>query len=191
MATVYDVFLSHSSADKPAVEKLAVNRQLLEMVKEDGLAIADALREIWQALESEGFSAFNRSDPDDRHAAADRALEVSLARLSSEEQERFLQLAVFPDADVPLAVLERFWGSGRFEMQRFCRRLHDLSLLLRFNRQEGPSVSRGRSGVCLKTWENGLGPAFQINGTSPSASPAVWPRSTWLDPSPWPGPSRP
>jgi hypothetical protein len=118
------------------------------MVKEDGLAIADALREIWQALESEGFSAFNRSDPDDRHAAADRALEVSLARLSSEEQERFLQLAVFPDADVPLAVLERFWGSGRFEMQRFCCRLHDLSLLLRFNRQEG-TVRLARPFRCL------------------------------------------
>ncbi|HSS52488.1 MAG TPA: TIR domain-containing protein [Thermoanaerobaculia bacterium] len=121
----------------PLLLKL-VNRQLREMVEEDGLALADALAEIWQALEAEGFSAFNRDDPEDRHAAADLALGVSLARLSSAEQERFLRLAVFPeDADVPLAVLEGFWGSGRFETQRLCRRLHDLSLLLRFDRKEG------------------------------------------------------
>ncbi|HEX4963162.1 MAG TPA: TIR domain-containing protein [Thermoanaerobaculia bacterium] len=121
----------------PLLLKL-VNRQLREMVEADGLALADALPEIWQALESEGFSAFNRDDPEDRHAAAERALAVSLGRLAGDEQEKFLHLAVFPeDADVPLAVLERFWGSGRFETQKLCRRLHDLSLLLRFDRQEG------------------------------------------------------
>jgi hypothetical protein len=52
------------------------------------------------------------------------------------------------------------------------------------------NLKRGRPGVRLETRESDLGPDLPGSGTSPSASPAARPPSTWLAPSPWPGPSR-
>lgn len=111
-----------------------VNRQLQELVKEDGLPVPKALREIGEALESQGFSAFDRDDKESRHAAASQAILVSVRRLPERERALYFQLAVFPeDARVPLSVLERFWGLSHFQTRKFCRRLHDLSLLLEFD----------------------------------------------------------
>jgi WD40 repeat protein len=107
-----------------------VNRQLQELVKEDGLPIPKALREIEEALESQGFSAFDRDDKESRHAAASRAILVSVRRLPEEDRALYFQLAVFPeDAYIPLADLERFWCVNHFQTRKLCRRLHDLSLL--------------------------------------------------------------
>ena len=121
----------------PLLLKL-VNRQLRELVNEDGLPVPKALQEIKEALESEGFSAFNRDDKEARHAAASQAILVSARRLPEKERELYFQLAVFPeDAHVPLSVLGRLWGSGQFQTRKFCRRLHELSLLLEFNGERG------------------------------------------------------
>lgn len=97
----------------PLLLKL-VTGQLKEMVANSGLSIPEALKEIQDALAIEGFSAFNKDDSDSRHAAASRAILVSVQRLPEKEKDLFLQLAVFPeDEDVPVSVLERYWHLPR------------------------------------------------------------------------------
>ena len=77
-----------------------------------------ALQEIEGALETEGFSAFDQNDSASRHAAASRAILVSVRRLPEREQEFFFQLAIFPeDEDIPVSVLERYWGMSHFAPQ--------------------------------------------------------------------------
>jgi len=115
-----------------------VNRQLQELVKEDGLPVPKALREAEEVLEAEGFAAFNRDDKDSRHAAASQAILVSVRRLPENERALYFQLAVFPeDAHIPLSVLERFWCISHFQTRKLCRRLHDLSLLSELDGEKG------------------------------------------------------
>jgi hypothetical protein len=64
-------------------------------------------------------------------------LAASLRRLTTNEVDRYGELAVFPeDTDVPGPVLERFWagtaGWTPFQVHQFCRRLADLSLVLEY-----------------------------------------------------------
>lgn len=115
-----------------------VNRQLRELVGEDGLTVEQALREIGEALDAEGLTVFDQGDAEGRHQAVARTLEVSFKRLSAEERTRYDELGIFPeDRDVPLSVLARLWGTSVFAAKKLCDRLHDLSLLLRFDRQTG------------------------------------------------------
>jgi WD40 repeat protein len=120
----------------PLLLKL-VNGPLREMVNE-GLSISEALQEIEGALATEGFAAFDQSDSASRHAAASRAILVSVRRLPEAEQEFFFQLAIFQeDEDIPVSVLERYWGLSHFGTTKTCQHLHDLSLLLGFDRKNG------------------------------------------------------
>jgi WD40 repeat protein len=115
-----------------------VNRQLKELVRQDGFILQEALQITEKALNAKGFSAFKLENEEDRNGAADRTISVSIRRLSEEESERYLQLAVFPeDTDIPIPLLERFWNLTPGEGPEFCRRLHGLSLLLRFDRKKG------------------------------------------------------
>jgi WD40 repeat protein len=115
-----------------------VNRQLRALMQEDGLAPERALREVVEALDAEGLTVFDREDLESRGQAVARTVGASLRRLAVEDVSRFEQLAIFPeDKDIPLQVLEKLWGAGLFATRKLCGRLHDLSLLLRFNRQAG------------------------------------------------------
>jgi len=115
-----------------------VNRQLRELVQNHGLLPELALREVEEALDAEGLTAFDHEDFESRGQAVARTVGASLRRLSGEEVERFEQLAIFPeDKDVPLRVLESLWGLGSYAGKKLCGRLHDLSLLLRFDRAAG------------------------------------------------------
>ncbi len=88
-----------------------VNRQLQELMKEDSLPVPKALREIEEALESQGFSAFDRDDKESRHAAASRAILVSVRRLPENERALYFQLAVFPeDVYIPLSLFSGYSG---------------------------------------------------------------------------------
>jgi WD40 repeat protein len=121
----------------PLLLKL-VNRQLRCLVKEDSLAIPDALKEVKSALESEGFSAFDQDDPESRHAVASRTILVSLRRLAESERDLYFRLAVFPeDAEVPLSILEGYWGLSHFATRKLCGRLYELSLLRDFDVKNG------------------------------------------------------
>lgn len=115
-----------------------VNRHLRELIQQDNLSLVQSVWEVNEALDAEGLTAFDREDLEVRHQAVARTVGVSLRRLSREEVERFEQLATFPeDTDIPLRVLDKFWGLDSFATRRLCGRLHDLSLLLRFNHTAG------------------------------------------------------
>ncbi|HEX4962715.1 MAG TPA: TIR domain-containing protein [Thermoanaerobaculia bacterium] len=117
----------------PLLLKL-VNRQLRELVKEDGLAISDALKEVKSTLESEGFAAFDQDNPESRHAAASRTILVSVRRVLERERELYFQLAVFPeDAEIPLSILGSYWQLSHSGTRKLCSRLYDLSLLRDFD----------------------------------------------------------
>ena len=111
-----------------------VNRQLHELLR-DGLDLDGALREIEDDLEESGVTAFDVEDDTAREKAVERTLVVSLKRLADNERKSFQELAVFPeDVDVPLDVLERFWGRSKRETLKLCKRLYSLALLVRFER---------------------------------------------------------
>ena len=115
-----------------------VNRQLREMTQWDGLSLAQSLREANEALDAEGLTVFDREDLEARDQAVARTVGAILRRLSGDEVGRFKKLAIFPeDQDIPLRVLEKLWGLGSFAAKKLCGRLHDLSLLLRFDRAAG------------------------------------------------------
>jgi len=118
----------------PLLLKL-VNRQLWELLEEDRLPLEQALRDVEEALEAEGVTAFDQEDAERRRQAVARTLDVSFKRLTEVDCERYGMLAIFPeDEDIPLPDLERLWGLGSYEVRKLCGRLHNLSLLLRFDR---------------------------------------------------------
>jgi len=115
-----------------------VHRQLREMIQRDGLSLEQSLREVNEALDAEGLTVFDREDLESRNQAVARTVGASLRRLAGEEVGHFEQLAIFPeDRDIPLPVLGKLWESGSFAAKKLCGRLHDLSLLLRFDLQTG------------------------------------------------------
>jgi WD40 repeat protein len=115
-----------------------VNRHLYELIQEEYLPFEQALREVEEALETEGLTAFDREDLESHDRAVAQTLGASFRRLPPGDTERFQQLAIFPqDREVPLSVLERFWQLNTVATRKLCSRLHDLSLLLRFDRKTG------------------------------------------------------
>jgi len=112
----------------PLLLKL-VNRQVDGGIGK-GLDLSEAVRRAESALKAKGLTYFDPKDAKDRSQAAALTLEVSLERLSQEEQERFTQLAIFPeDANVPWSVLEKLWQLDSFDTEELASRLHALSLL--------------------------------------------------------------
>lgn len=129
--------LARRLGEWPLLLKLT-NRQLLEMVEEDGFSIGEALQKVESILKDEGMTAFDRDNSESRQSAVEKTLAVSLRRLNESELARYSDLAVFPeDAEIPVSVLERFWGHSRDKTERLCRRLDHLSLLLHFDRRQG------------------------------------------------------
>ena len=99
-----------------------------------GRRVDESMREILHELRTIGPTALDVTDTDERHTAVARTIEVSLSRLTAEQRDRYLELAVFPeDTDIPRSVLERYWactgGWSPFQTRRFCSRLVDLSLV--------------------------------------------------------------
>jgi WD40 repeat protein len=111
-------------------------------VRADVAADADAeqsLREVVHDLRTAGPSVLDVQDEDERHSAVARTIEVSLARLTEEQQQRYLELAVFgEDVTIPGEVLTRYWQhTGHWsgsQTRRFCRRLAELALISEYHR---------------------------------------------------------
>ncbi len=98
-----------------------------------------SLREILHELRTAGPSVLDVQDEDERHSAVARTIEVGLARLTGEQRERYLELAVFgEDIAIPGEVLARYWqhtaGWSSFQTRRFCLRLADLALISEYRR---------------------------------------------------------
>jgi WD40 repeat protein len=120
----------------PLLLKL-VNRQVGSWIGK-GLDLHEAIRRAETALTAKGLTYFDPKDAKDRTQAASLTLEASLERLPKEDQERFAELAIFPeDADVPLAVLEKLWQLDSFEIEEIGSRFFDLSLLRNLDLRSG------------------------------------------------------
>ncbi len=112
-----------------------VNRQLRKLMDGERLSPDEAIAAVEDDLDVSGVTAFDIDDPTSRNNAVKLTLNASLRHLEDQDQQRFQELAVFPeDTDVPLTVLERFWGLGARAVRQSCKRFDDLALLLRFDR---------------------------------------------------------
>ncbi|HEX4103662.1 MAG TPA: NB-ARC domain-containing protein, partial [Pseudonocardiaceae bacterium] len=115
-----------------------VNSAVRADVAADGDA-EQSLREVVHDLRTAGPSVLDVQDEDERHSAVARTIEVSLARLTEEQQQRYLELAVFgEDVTIPGEVLTRYWQhTGHWsgsQTRRFCRRLAELALISEYHR---------------------------------------------------------
>jgi hypothetical protein len=105
----------------------------------------EALGGILAALISDGPTALDVANPDERSHAVSATLELSLSRLAPSERDRYLELAVFPeDVEVPLTVLARYWAhTGQLntrQVRRLCTSLYDLSLLAEYHLDTPPRL---------------------------------------------------
>ena len=84
--------------------------------------------EVVDQLETEGPVAFDPARPADRSQAVAATVGASLDLLDHADQQRYYDLAIFPeDVDVPLSVLELLWPGRRAEAM--CEELVELGLV--------------------------------------------------------------
>ena len=100
---------------------------------------AGEMREVLVALRVGGVTVLDVTNPTERGQAVARTIEVGLDRLSPDERDRYLELAVFgEDVSIPGEVVARLWGHTGgwtvFQARRFCGRLADLALLAGYRR---------------------------------------------------------
>ena len=105
-----------------------------------GRRAEESMCEILHELRTTGPTALDVTDTDERHMAVARTIGVSLARLTPEQRERYLELAVFgEDVAIPGAVLSRYWkatgGWSAFQTRRYCQRLAELALVSDYRRE--------------------------------------------------------
>ena len=115
-----------------------VHGAVRDAVREGGDPAAE-LADVLAALRDEGITALDATNPGERSAAVAATIEVSLRRLTPDEQARYRELAVFgEDVAIPGEVVARLWahtgGWTRFQARRLCRRLFDLGLLAGYRR---------------------------------------------------------
>jgi len=99
----------------------------------------DELHAVLRALRTDGVTVLDVDDPAERNRAVARTIEVSLARLTAEQRDRYRELAVFgEDVSIPGEVLASYWshtgGWSPFRTRQFCQRLFDLALLAEYHR---------------------------------------------------------
>ena len=100
----------------------------------------DELSDVLIALRTEGVTALDPHNPDDRARAVAATMEAGLRRLTSDERARYLELAVFGDnVTIPGDVAARLWAHTarwtHFQARRLFQRLYDLSLIVSYRRQ--------------------------------------------------------
>jgi hypothetical protein len=99
----------------------------------------DSMRAILGELRATGPTALDVADAQERHTAVAQTIGVGLSRLTAEQRDRYLELAVFgEDVAIPGPVLTRYWkatgGWSAFQSQRYCQRLADLALVSDYRR---------------------------------------------------------
>ncbi|WP_155348626.1 NB-ARC domain-containing protein [Acrocarpospora pleiomorpha] len=112
-----------------------------------------SLQDVHEQIRRHGPGVLDIADESQRHLAVAATMKVSLSRLSPEEQQRYLDLAVFPeDADIPRSVLENYWhhtgGWAVYQTHRFCQRLTDLALAVDYRQ----SPARLRLHDVIRAW---------------------------------------
>jgi WD40 repeat protein len=120
-----------------------------------GCRVDESMREILRELGRTGPTALDVADPDVRHKAVARTIDVSLVRLTVEERARYLELAVFGlDVAIPGQVLGRYWqaacGWSEFQTRRYCQRLAELALVSDYRRDPEQVVLHDVIGAYLR-----------------------------------------
>ncbi len=92
------------------------------------------MREILRELRVTGLTTLDATDAQERHTAVAQTIGVSLSRLTDDERDRYLELALFgEDVAIPAPVLARYWeatgGWSAFATRRYRQRLAELALL--------------------------------------------------------------
>ncbi|RZB13548.1 hypothetical protein StrepF001_43530 [Streptomyces sp. F001] len=95
---------------------------------ERGQAAADAAEQIMRTLLADGPGAFDPARPADRSRAVAATVEAGLTLLQPADQQRCLDLAIFPeDVDIPQNVLGLLWPGRRVDA--LCEELVGLGLV--------------------------------------------------------------
>ncbi|MGH3779281.1 MAG: NB-ARC domain-containing protein [Pseudonocardiaceae bacterium] len=99
-----------------------------------GRRTEESMREILHELHTRGPTALDVTNATERNTTIARTIEVSLSRLTPQEQARYVELAVFgQDVAIPAPVLARYLdttaGWSTFQTRRFCQRLAELGLV--------------------------------------------------------------
>jgi glucose/arabinose dehydrogenase len=101
---------------------------LLRRRTDYGQPPGEAASEIVHRLTIEGPAALDPARPADRTRAVTATVEASLTLLDPVDQNRYLDLAIFPeDVDIPLNVLELLWPDT--DAERLCDELTGLGLV--------------------------------------------------------------
>lgn len=109
---------------------LELARDVLHQRMARGEILEGALAYLETALQRKGVTAFDRRDAAQRNDAVARSLGVSLELLPPADQDRYRQLAIFPeDVEIPLTSVAALWGLDAFDTDQAVERLADLSLL--------------------------------------------------------------
>lgn len=108
-----------------------VNRTIRRLVHR-GMGAEAAASRIQERLRT-GPTALDMRRPRERAEAVEATIAASLDVLDSEQLERYLDLAVFPeDQQIPIAVLRLWWRRHAWSdsaVEQFCEELAELSLL--------------------------------------------------------------
>jgi WD40 repeat protein len=99
--------------------------------------LAQAVAFVNADLDENGLTAFDVHDPVARDQAVAATVAVSLKQLG-EMQPRFEELAIFAaQVEIPLETVTQLWQAtarlSKVNSEKFCQRLHSLSLLTRFD----------------------------------------------------------
>jgi WD40 repeat protein len=95
-------------------------------------SLSDTLKWINTALDHKGFTAFDarRATDKDRNDAIAKSIQVSLDLLDQDEQEHYIELAIFPeDVAIPQSILESLWEMNEFDADELASLFDELSLL--------------------------------------------------------------
>ena len=177
--------LAHRLGEWPLLLAL-VHRQIRERVDYEGLAPERALDEVESVLAGEGLEAFDRNDVQAHELAVGRTLNASLSMLSAEDQQRYQQLAIFPeDAEIPCPTLAGLWGLSPHQALAFCRRLDQLSLALRFDARSQLLRLHGVIRACLCGRAQDSLPAHQRRFLDSRRPTGGWPALPPAEPYLW------
>lgn len=142
--------LMRGSGGWPVLLRL-LNGALRRWVR-SGESVSNAVRHVETRLSTQGPAALDPhraaldvSDPRSRARAVAATVEASLALLSAESLDRYLELAAFPeDVEIPQATLESLWrhtgGLSAGRVEELCLELADLSLVQTYGGLPNPRL---------------------------------------------------
>ncbi len=112
----------------PLLLKLASSLWIERVAR--GESIDKAFEHVARTLEKRGVTGYDRHNAIERNDAVTRTIQVSLERLTPDDQQCFTELAIFPDdRQIPISAVSALWCIDEFEADDVLRRLDGAALL--------------------------------------------------------------